>query len=712
MRTLLRIVLLLLPAIAAAGDVVAQSNTGSELPSDLNTCVLCHGIPEQWTEDQERLFIPAEELGEDVHFLAGVRCCECHGGNPASFDVDEAHSTKPAEGETGVVPFRLPLAEVRGSCLGCHEDEAHGLADGVHAEVAGVDRESGRKPPSCARCHGEVKHHLVSVDDPRSPLFLDNQVKLCGGCHEEGLATYRQSVHGHGLERSGLLVTASCADCHGAHDILPASDDRSTLHATKVAGTCSQCHRFIEERLKKSVHGNGNGPGGVTEEAAPGGEVKRKPSCTDCHFGHDLPHPRSDAFRMRLSSRCGNCHVDLSHGYAQSLHGALTDLGYEPAAKCSDCHSAHDILPLGDPESRLAAGENRLATCKTCHPAAVMKFSNFHPHADHHDFERHPILHVVYLSMELLIYSVFAFFGVHTVLWFVRSLVHVSRHGRPERLAAAGTIYVRFEGIHRVMHATVVVSFLGLALTGLPLKYSDQAWAQVLARLLGGFESTGLWHRICALLTIGYFGTHLVWLSRKSLECLRHGMGWKTLLFGPDSPIPGPRDFLDMYRMARWFFGLGPKPGFERWTYWEKFDYWAVFWGVAIIGTSGLLLWFPNLFCRILPGEVLNLAKIIHSEEALLATSFIFAIHFFGTHLRPEKFPIDMAILAGVVGGEELEEERPEFVERMRREGKLDALKTVAPSRPASLLLTVAGFVAVAIGLGLFVGIVLAIFGG
>ena len=125
-----------------------------------------------------------------------------------------------------------------------------------------------------------------------------------------------------------------------------------------------------------------------------------------------------------------------------------------------------------------------------------------------------------------------------------------------------------------------------------------------------------------------------------------------------------------------------------------------------------MMLWFPNLFSMVLPGVSLNLAKIVHSEEALLATSFIFAVHFFGTHLRPEKFPMDMAILSGVIDEEEMREERPEFYDRMRREGKLNELRTTAASRGTLRAITTAGFVAVTVGLGLLVGILLAIFGG
>jgi cytochrome b subunit of formate dehydrogenase len=165
-----------------------------------------------------------------------------------------------------------------------------------------------------------------------------------------------------------------------------------------------------------------------------------------------------------------------------------------------------------------------------------------------------------------------------------------------------------------------------------------------------------------------------------------------------------------MYGMVRWFLGLGKKPTFERWTYWEKFDYWAVFWGVAIIGSSGLLLWFPEFFALFLPGQVFNVAKVIHSEEALLATGFIFTIHFFNTHLRAEKFPMDMSMLTGIVSQEEMQEERPELVQRLRASGHLEQYLTKTPSRATLLLTMVGGFIAVAIGLALLAGILIAVF--
>jgi cytochrome b subunit of formate dehydrogenase len=182
--------------------------------------------------------------------------------------------------------------------------------------------------------------------------------------------------------------------------------------------------------------------------------------------------------------------------------------------------------------------------------------------------------------------------------------------------------------------------------------------------------------------------------------------------FGPDSPLPNRRDMKDLLRMLGWFFGLSAKPKFERWTYWEKFDFWGAVADVVIIGTTGLMLWFPNVFCLFLPGSAINVAKVIHSTQALLATGFVFAIHFFSIHFRAEKFPADMSLLVGLVSEEEMREERPEYLERLRQEGRLDQLRTTVPSRARLTLTLLAGFLALTIGIALLVGVLVGSFGG
>jgi cytochrome b subunit of formate dehydrogenase len=249
----------------------------------------------------------------------------------------------------------------------------------------------------------------------------------------------------------------------------------------------------------------------------------------------------------------------------------------------------------------------------------------------------------------------------------------------PAAASAAPTkhkYYQRFDRIDRVMHALLMLTFTGCTITGMPLVFSDHAWAAGVAKLLGGFTGTALIHRICAATMIVVFVGHVV---RVFADAVRR-TGLLGTLWGPKSMVPQPQDVIDAYRHVLWFVGKGPRPTFDRYTYWEKFDYWAVFWGMFIIGGSGLMLWLPFLFSAVLPGWIFNIATVVHGEEALLAVGFIFTIHFFNGHVRPEKFPMDLVIFTGRIPEHELKEERTKEYERLVKEGGLVALEATPPS--------------------------------
>jgi cytochrome b subunit of formate dehydrogenase len=180
---------------------------------------------------------------------------------------------------------------------------------------------------------------------------------------------------------------------------------------------------------------------------------------------------------------------------------------------------------------------------------------------------------------------------------------------------------------------------------------------------------------------------------------MQSGRSWWKFIFGPESMMLNRRDWREFVGSLKWFVNKGPRPAYGRWTYWEKFDYFAVFWGVAVIGMTGLILWFPTVFTHIMPGWMVNVATTIHSDEALLAVCFIFSIHFFNTHFRPEKFPIDTVIFTGGMPLEEFKLDRPreyrELVERGELEGKL-----MPPPEPLAVKLWRRfGFAALTIGL-------------
>jgi cytochrome b subunit of formate dehydrogenase len=258
--------------------------------------------------------------------------------------------------------------------------------------------------------------------------------------------------------------------------------------------------------------------------------------------------------------------------------------------------------------------------------------------------------------------------------------------------------FMRFTRGQRYLHAALFSSFLGLAATGLPLRFSESIWARGLAKGVGGFGAILFFHKFCALVLTVAFLIHVKDLFTRALVHREKGIFW-----GANSMVANWKDVKDLFGHLRWFVGLGPKPQFDRYAYWEKFDYWAVFWGMVVIGFSGYAMWFAPFFAHFLPGWALNAVLVIHSEEGLLAILFIFSIHFVNTHLRPDSFPMDMVIFTGVESEEEFKTKRPLEYERLAAQGKLEARLAEAPGIWQINFSKVVGFTAIAIGLVLLV---------
>jgi cytochrome b subunit of formate dehydrogenase len=542
------------------------------------------------------------------------------------------------------------------TCLGCHGDKISAVA--FAASVHGKN--------SCNSCHVQL------TDLSR---HVKGKIKMekveCERCHKKENAEHYASVH--------IQKDVKCADCH--------TDIHSHQYWKKdkrvVVAKCIQCHDH-EAVYRQSIHGQAVATGNQDSAA-----------CNDCHNLHDIKPMNDSKFstdRVFHTKVCMRCHSDekmmkrnnifnvATKTYMDSYHGKYYRLGYpEKVAGCSDCHTAHSALKASDPNSTVNPA-NLVATCKQCHTHATSLFTKFYAHGEYTDRKKYPLLYLTYISMITLLFSTFAIFWVHTLLWLYRGFVE---NREKEALLAEGAAthvpdgfkqYRRFNARHIILHVMVMVSFLGLALTGLPLKFSDQELSKLLMALFGGAANAALIHRICAVITFGYFLSaiamciHFLFI-RKDIPG-----NWMERLFGPDSLCPNQRDVRDITGMIRWFFFKGPKPTFERWTYWEKFDFLAVFWGMFAIGGSGLMLWFPEFFGSALPGWMFNVATIVHSDEALLATGFIFTVHFFNTHFRPEKFPMDFVIFNGQVSKHEFVEERRDQWQRYEREGGTDRL--------------------------------------
>jgi predicted CXXCH cytochrome family protein len=637
-------------------------------------CMDCHeSLPPGHARDPDAVPNPAIEVIRAGAFTASVHgklmCVDCH-ATVSSVPHDD----------------KLPPAQ----CASCHAKESEAYARSIH----GMSHAMGASAAAtCVSCHGNA-HEIVPVKQLDSPVFKLNLPQTCATCHSDPklIAAYRlnphtadyykDSIHGQALVKMRLIVAPSCDDCHGVHDIKRNVDQSARTNHANIAKTCGQCHLGIEATYNQSVHGQ------LLAKGDPKGPV-----CTDCHSAHQIKAPAGQSFKAASDEVCGKCHEDRLLHYRETYHGKAMALGRpnvaSDVAACYDCHGHHDVFPVSDPRSHLSKGRV-LGTCQQCHPGVGPRFTLFQPHADPRDASHYPSLHAVYVGMTALLVGVFAFFGLHTLLWVVRSVYLYLNDTKTFREAKVRAnvddeVYTRFTVFERFLHLLVVTSFLLLVLTGMPLKFYYTGWAQFIFGILGGAEVARALHRFGAIITFTYFGLHLfdlvasLWRNRAGVRdpatgrlSLRRAWG---AMFGPDSMVPSFQDWRDFVDHQRWFFGKGVRPQFDRWTYWERFDYFAVFWGIFIIGSSGLVMWFPGFFTRFLPGWLINIALLLHSDEALLAAGFIFTFHFFNTHFRIEKFPMDTVIFSGRISKTELLHERRRWYDRLVAAGKLDEHK-------------------------------------
>jgi hypothetical protein len=363
-------------------------------------CLECHDNPNLVSsQDGRSLFVDYTEIKNSRHM--NTACGQCH---------SEVNVSKHRPCET---------IQSKVQCASCHEEVGLEYAKSTHGNLVANQDPNG---PTCKECHGN--HGVLGKLNSLSPTFATNIPFLCAKCHREGekaavrytgkekeiIEHYTESIHGKGLLKSGLTVTATCTDCHTAHRELPHSNPESSINSANISSTCGSCHHGIEEQFVQSVHSPL-----ITKTD------KELPVCNDCHSSHTIRRADSEGFKLEIMTQCGRCHEYIAETYFDTYHGKVSQLGYTKTAKCYDCHGAHDILPVTNPKSKLSR-ENVVETCKSCHPAANRQFAGYLTHATHHDPDKYPFLFWAFWGMTGLLVGTFVIAGLHTILWLPRSL--------------------------------------------------------------------------------------------------------------------------------------------------------------------------------------------------------------------------------------------------------------------------------------------------
>jgi cytochrome b subunit of formate dehydrogenase len=626
-------------------------------------------------EAQERL-LPGEKRISKAE-ITDADCLDCHG--KAGFSV-------PTGEQSGGASRRLDLnadalhQSVHGdySCMDCHVD----IEKLPH-------RKGDLDAVDCVSCH--LQQGDGSSPSRRKWLSQDTinivvQTK-----------SYTHSIHARDSDKDN----ADCADCHTAHYVYPSNDTRSSAHKLNAPETCGQCHAEELEDYRHSIHGASLKTPWKGDSA----------TCTDCHSAHQIDEKEGTKSHRVVTEQCESCHEREVNSYMATTHGQLAWLGNKEVARCQDCHQPHTTHAVDDPQSMIHKS-NIQETCGECHEDAGESFTNFRAHSDISDYERNPELWWVSRIMVAIVILTLIFFYSHSMLWFWREIksrpitwVKVDGRNYPVRAKRvkhnSGKHFQRFSWQWRVNHWALALSVMTLVFTGMAVMYPGTAWAMAAVKLVGGWQTFGYIHRTAAVIfLLAVFGHALVIIFRL---VRKGGFQW----FGPDSLLPRKKDWDDMKGQFRWFFGKGEQPRFDRWTYWEKFDYWAVYWGAFIIGMSGIILWFSPYFSRIFPGWVFNLATLAHGVEAFLAVMTLFVVHFFNNHFRPSKFPLDTVMFVGSWDLDEFKEERPEEYERLVARGELEKRLVAPPSKRANTVSHILGFTLLGIGLLLLVLVII-----
>jgi len=216
----------------------------------------------------------------------------------------------------------------------------------------------------------------------------------------------------------------------------------------------------------------------------------------------------------------------------------------------------------------------------------------------------------------------------------------------------AGTeaTFTRFSSSQRAEHVLLMISFTMLCVTGLPQRFFDAAWAQWLISVMGGLDTVRFIHHLFGIMLV-FEGVYHVLVALYELLFARSK---------PTAMFPRLQDVKDAFQQVAHLAGMKvEKPRFQRFDFRHKLEYWSVAWGTLLMGATGLILLFPIVATRFLPGVAVTASRVAHSYESLLAFLGIVLWHFYNTHFAAESFPTDTSIFTGKISAAKMQEEHP-----------------------------------------------------
>ncbi len=686
--------------LAVASLVVAQTK---------EDCLACHSDNTLTTERNGKtvsLYVDGQILAHSTH--KKFVCVACHTGFDPN-NVPHKEKITPVQCQTchknveAKHPFHNDLLVKAGANASRMCKECHGKHDVQSPKTPGTKFNASNVVQSCGQCHSTVKDTYLASAHGKALFSGNTNAPTCVACHSKNITqvktgldsaqlkivqeqvcitchaknkqtpenapsanfvmSYEQSVHGMAL-KGGNGKAANCVDCHGSHEMKKGGDPASRVNKLNIPHTCAKCHASIAEEYKGSIHGSAFMAGN-----------NDAPVCTNCHGEHRIlapKDPNSPTSKLHVSAQvCSPCHnsvrlnekfglaAERGKSFDDSYHGLATKAGSVEVANCASCHGFHDIRKSSDPKSRVNKA-NLAITCGKCHPGANENFTKGSVHIIVSAKENDLLYYITSAYIVLIVLTIGGMF-IHNALDFVKKSTRKlrMRRGSIYEEEIGHSLYIRMTLSERLQHGSLIIGFVTLVITGFMLKFPDAWWVAPIRSISPTvFEIRSLLHRIAAVVLImaSLFHIYYILFVPRGKQLVR-------------DLLPKLQDLHDAVAVAKYNLGLSTvRPQFDRFSYIEKSEYWALVWGTIVMAGTGFILWFDNRFLGIIGKLWWDVARTVHYYEAWLATLSIIIWHFYFVIFNPDVYPVNLAFLKGTITEEEMHDEHPLELRRIKEE--------------------------------------------
>jgi len=640
-----------------------------KIHSSDNKCMMCHGnkgFSVKYGLGEKDLHIDKIILRNSVH--GKLNCNDCHKGLSS-------------------IPHK-PEEVKKVDCESCHQNDQKTGGKQPSAKFAewkmSVHYKSIQKGgggPTCKTCHGT--HDVFPSSNPVSKSNYANIDKTCGLCHNKQKLEFEGSVHGESAsKRRGDAPT--CTVCHGTHLIASAKSTESSVSKGNIVKTCSSCHASVKmmakynvdstkvQDYKNSFHGFATGQNFLSAA-----------TCDSCHGSHNIRasnDPKSSINPANIDKTCGKCHSG-NHRVMTNMskvHWNKEDPDYWMIKWISYFFIVVTILTFAMFAFYIVLDVNRWYKAKKLEekkekeghggdakhePQKVHKNKAKKALADNSGGETAPGTALISTDNSKEVNAIVdekagpsELFDAHEIIVDTMKPELFAEYNRtiPKHMHHK-VKFLRWSENFRYQHVLLLTSSIILSITGMVQMFNKLSISEFYFKYILSVPTNAVIHRVAAVGLITFCIWHLLFIV-----FTRNGR------FEIEHFIPNLHDlYTGIEDWVSLFCGRPKKCKFDRYTYLEKFDYFAAYWGCVLMIVTGAIMWGHNIIVSFMPMITVDIAKTLHGFEAILELVATMVFHIYMTHFNPRYFPMKKTFLDGMSDYEEMKEYHEKELERI-----------------------------------------------